>query len=91
MEDKMKEIGELKEDLDKINKELSHLTDHFSKIENERLREKELENLIAKKKAEHELEKKRRALATQCIVDAFRRFKDQSKKKKKKGAKGKKK
>jgi predicted RNA binding protein with dsRBD fold (UPF0201 family) len=76
MDDKMKEIGEFKEDLDKINKELSHLTEHFAKIENESAREKQLEMLIAKKKVEHELEKKRRALATQCIVDAFRRYKD---------------
>ena len=33
MEDKMTEVTELKEELNKINKELSHLEDHFAKIE----------------------------------------------------------
>jgi len=33
MEDKMAEVKELEEDLDQTNKELSHLEDHFARIE----------------------------------------------------------
>ena len=46
MEDKMTEVTELKEELNKINKELSHLEDHFAKIEQERKRELDLKNEI---------------------------------------------
>lgn len=64
MEDKMKEISSLKKELDAVTKDVFTLEEHFSKIEAEKKREKELDNLIANKKKEHDLEKKRRALAT---------------------------
>lgn len=39
MEEKMAEVKELENDLGNINKELSHLNDHFERIKQEKERE----------------------------------------------------
>lgn len=56
MDEKMKEKSELLADLDKVHKELAHLKDHFAKIEEERAREKALEEEFNKRKEAWEIE-----------------------------------
>lgn len=50
----MTQKATLEEELDKIKKELYHLKKHFRKIEAERAREEEVEEMFRKRKELHE-------------------------------------